>query len=189
MAIGLEMRVLDGVNARSLVGFWVGILCMGPMHWIRGWELAYGIYSWDNALVMEDLRGDILGWVVDFFLGGPGEGKRNSRARLPRCFRRTTRVPNIPVHVIYYILRSGSFAAACLQDIVKGVLDPRLPWADTCAVQVSRTRRPSPRIEDGEGVVTPPRTPRSSGYDVYAHSVNWQGKGCRSVCRITINIA
>ena len=51
MARGLEMRVLDGVNARSLVGFWVGILCMGPMHWIRGWGLVYGIYPW-GALVM-----------------------------------------------------------------------------------------------------------------------------------------
>jgi hypothetical protein len=47
------------------------------------------------------------------------------------------------------------FVAACLQDIAKGVLDPRLPWADTCAVQASTTRRPSPHIEDGEGAVAP----------------------------------
>ena len=31
----------------------------------------------------------------------------------------------------------------------EGVLDPRLPWADTCALQASTTRRPSSRIEDG----------------------------------------
>jgi hypothetical protein len=64
--------------------------------------------------------------------------------------------------VIYYILRSGIFAAACLQDTVKAVLDPRLPWADTNAVQTSRTRRPSPRIQDGEGVVTPRSTTDST---------------------------
>ncbi len=43
MARGFEMRVLDGVNARSLASFWVGILSMGPMHWIREWGLAYGM--------------------------------------------------------------------------------------------------------------------------------------------------
>jgi hypothetical protein len=24
---------------------------MGPMHWIHGWGLAYGIYPWGSALV------------------------------------------------------------------------------------------------------------------------------------------
>ena len=40
-------------------------------------------------------------------------------------------------------------------------------------VQTSTTRRPSPRIKDGEGalLLVPPRTPRSSEYDVYAHAV------------------
>ena len=71
-------------------------------------------------------------------------------------FRRTTRAFKQPhFYVIYYILSSGSFAAACLQAITKGVLDPRLPWADTCARQASATRRPSSRIEDGEGAVAP----------------------------------
>ncbi len=47
------------------------------------------------------------------------------------------RVPNSPcVYVIYYMLDSGSFAATCLQDIAKGVLDPRLPWADTFDVRL-----------------------------------------------------
>ena len=146
------MRVLDGVNARSLASFWVGILCMGPMHWIREWGLSYGIYPWVSTLVME-IEGRRF-WVERgcFFLGGSGEGKRNSRVRLPRRFRRTTRVPNNPVYVIYYILYSGGFAAACLQTIAKAVLDPRLSWSDTCTV------RPSPLIEDGEGVVDPRST-------------------------------
>ncbi len=53
------------------------------------------------------------------------------------------------------MLGSGSFAATCLQAIAKGVLDPRSPWADTFAVRLRQARRPSPHIEDGEGVVTP----------------------------------
>jgi hypothetical protein len=43
--------------------------------------------------------------------------------------------------MLYYMLGSGSIAAACLQSIVKGVLDTRFPWVDTCAPQVSTTRR------------------------------------------------
>ncbi len=59
------------------------------------------------------------------------------------------------MYVIYYMLSSGGFAASCLQSIAKGVLDPRLPWADTCDRQVSASRRPSSRIEDGEKTVGP----------------------------------
>ena len=51
---------------------------MGPMHWIRGWGLAYGIYPWGSALVIGDLMGRRFGWVVGFFLGGAGEGKREA---------------------------------------------------------------------------------------------------------------
>jgi hypothetical protein len=106
-----------------------------------------------------------------FFLGGAGEGKRNSRARLPRRFRRTTRVPNRPVlYIIYYAV--VFFAATCLQDIGKGVLDPRLPWADTFVV---RLRQPVDLVHTLKAVkglllLVPPRTPRSSGYDFYAHA-------------------
>jgi hypothetical protein len=34
---------------------------------------------------------------------------------------------NSPIYVIYYMLNSGGFSAACLQAITKGVLDPRSP--------------------------------------------------------------
>jgi hypothetical protein len=68
-----------------------------------------------------------------FFLGGRG-GKRKRQGTVSRVGRWTTRAFKQPHFVIYYMLRSGSFAAACLQDIVKGVLDPRLAWSDTCAV-------------------------------------------------------
>jgi hypothetical protein len=68
-----------------------------------------------------------------FFLGGRG-GKRNRQDTVSRVGRWTTRVFKQPHFVIYYMLSSGRFAAACHQAIAKGVLDPRLPWADACAV-------------------------------------------------------
>ena len=97
-----------------------------------------------------------LGRTWMFFLGGEGEGKRNSRARNAETFSQDDASSKQPwVYVIYYMLSSGGFTAACLQTIAKGVLDPRFPWADSCSVQASTTRRPSPRIEDGEGAVAP----------------------------------
>jgi hypothetical protein len=66
----------------------------------------------------------------------------------------------------------GFRCLACLQAIVKGVLDPRLPWADTCAV---RLRQPVDLVHElktvkGLLLLVPSRTPRSSGYDVYEHA-------------------
>jgi len=91
-----------------------------------------------------------------FFWGGAGEGKRNSRARNAETFSQDDASSKHPcVYVIYYMLSSGGFTVACLQAIAKGVLDPQLPWADTCAIQASTTRRPSPHIEDGEGAFAP----------------------------------
>jgi hypothetical protein len=57
--------------------------------------------------------------------------------------------------------------------LAKGVLDPRLPWTDTFAV---RLRQPVDLVHTlktvkGLLLLVPPRTPRSSGYDVYAHAV------------------
>jgi hypothetical protein len=33
---------------------------MGPMNWIHGWGLAYGIYPWGSALVMDGQQGRSL---------------------------------------------------------------------------------------------------------------------------------
>jgi hypothetical protein len=93
------------------------------------WDLSLGQRTGDGRFDGEVFLGGLLifhifGWVVDFF-GGAGEGKRNTRARLPRRFRRTTRVQNNPVYVIYYILCSGSFAAAFVRQsrTVSPILD------------------------------------------------------------------
>ncbi len=48
-----------------------------------------------------------------------------------------------------------------------------MTWADRCAVQASTARRLVHVFKTMEGLclLVPPRTPRSSGYDVYAHAV------------------
>jgi hypothetical protein len=80
-----------------------------------------------------------LGSLLIFFFGGSGDGSGEG-----------------------YMLNSGSFVAASLQTIEKGVLDPRLPWSDTCDPRASTTRRPGSRIEDGEGAVAPRSTTDST---------------------------
>jgi hypothetical protein len=65
-----------------------------------------------------------LGRTWMFFLGGRG-GKRKRQGMVSRVGRWTTRVFKQSHFVIYYMLISGGFTAVCLQDITKGVLDPR----------------------------------------------------------------
>ena len=58
---------------------------------------------------------------MDVFLGGAGAGKRSSRARFAEKFSQNGGLRTALFGVIYYMLSSGGFAAACLQDIAKGV--------------------------------------------------------------------
>ena len=53
--------------------------------------------------------------VVDFFLGGTGEGKRTRQDKYYRVvFGGDVRVQTTPFfYVIYYILISGGFTASC----------------------------------------------------------------------------
>ena len=77
VARGLEMRVLDGVNARSCCWFWVWILFQGS----AGLDSRMGTYLWD--LCLDKYTGDgrfdggaFFGRLLIFFLGGAGKGKR-----------------------------------------------------------------------------------------------------------------
>jgi hypothetical protein len=60
-----------------------------------------------------------------------------------------------------------------LQAVAKSALDPRCPGQHTCVVQASTTRRPVHTLKTVKGMLllVLPRTPRSSGYDVYIHAV------------------
>jgi hypothetical protein len=71
------------------------------------------------------------------------------------------------------MLSSRGFTAACLQVITKGVLDPRLSWAERVLLGL---RQPADLVHTlktvkGLLLLVPPRTPRSSGYDIFAHVV------------------
>ena len=112
----------------------------------------------------------ILGGVIVSFLGGEGEGKRNSRARnaetMRRCFAGRCEFQTACLCYILYIAQ-WKFRCSMRKDIAKGVLDPRLPWADTVAV---RLRQPVDLVHALKTVkvlllLGPSRTPRSSGYD------------------------
>ena len=82
-----------------------------------------------------------FGWVVDFFLGGVGEGKRNSRARLPRRFRRRREFQTALLYMLYIIYSA-----------VSPILD-----ALGRHVRCSGFDNPSTEshIEDGEGAAAP----------------------------------
>ncbi len=113
---------------------------------------------------------DALDSRMGSFLGGEGEGKRNSRVRLTRRFHSTTRVPNNPVYVIYYILCSGGISAGYTRQ--SRTVTPILDVLDR-HVLCFRSRQPVDLVHvlktvKGLLILVPPRTPRNSGYDVYA---------------------
>jgi hypothetical protein len=82
---------------------------MGPMHWIRGWGLAYGVCPWGSALGMGDLMGRHFGVDCGWFFcrtlvgGGRGRGRGNSGTRPAESFFAGRHgFPNILFYVIYY---------------------------------------------------------------------------------------
>ena len=90
-----------------------------------------------------------------FFLGGRGRGRGAPGCVLLRGFSQDERAPNSPVCVIYYMLSSGSFAAACLQAIAKGGSSILGRPGQTCAMfQASTVRRPVHTLTTVEGLLS-----------------------------------
>ena len=108
---------------------------------------------------------------MDLFLGGVGKGKRTRQGNTAESCSQETRGFKRP-HVVYYIFTQWNFRCCMLQPsrVVPPILD-----ALGCARALFRLRQTGDqgRIEDGEGAVilVPPRTPRRSGYVVYADAV------------------
>jgi hypothetical protein len=76
---------------------------MGPIHWIHGWVLAYGIYPWGSTLVMEDLMGrHFLGGLLIFLWGTGGEEKAPGHGQQGRSLD-DTRFQTVPFCFILYI--------------------------------------------------------------------------------------
>jgi hypothetical protein len=71
-----------------------------------------------------------------FFSGGGGGGEEELQVTTAETFSEDDVSSKQPcLFYMLYISQWGFRYRACLQDIVKGVLDPRLPWADTCVVR------------------------------------------------------
>ena len=151
------------------------VLGGNPLHGSDALDSRMGACLWDLSLGQHtgDVKPDGRRFWVGrgcFFLGGAGEGKRNSRARnaetMRRCFAGRCEFQTACLCYILYIAQ-WKFRCIMRKDIAKGVLDPRLPWADTVAV---RLRQPVDLVHALKTVkvlllLGPPRTPRSSGYD------------------------
>jgi hypothetical protein len=65
---------------------------------------AHGIYPWGSVLVRRSLDEETFWVVVDFFLGGQGEGKRTRQGKYCRVvFARDVRVQTAPFFMLYII--------------------------------------------------------------------------------------
>ena len=109
-----------------------------------------------------------------FFSWGGGGGEEELQVTTAETFSQTTRVPNSPLCLcLYYILRSGSFAAAMRKAIANGDPDPRYPGQTRALFGLRQPVDLVHTLKTVKGLLllVPPRTPRSSGYDVYAHAV------------------
>jgi hypothetical protein len=107
-----------------------------------------------------------------FFSWGCGEGEEELQVTTAETFSQDDTSSKQPcLCYILFTSQWGFHCQACLQVIEKGILDPRLTWTDTCDV---RLRQPvdlvhTLKMVKGLLLFVPSRTPRNSGYDVYAH--------------------
>ena len=109
-------------------------------------------------------------WI--FFLGGRGRGRGTPGHDCRDVFADDASSKQ-PCLCLYYILSSGSFAAVMRKVIANSGPDPRCPGQTRALFGL---RQPVDRVHTlktvkGLLLLVPPRTPRSSGYDVYAHAV------------------
>ena len=77
------------------------------------------------------------------------------------------------VYVIYYMLNSGGFAASCLRPSRRGSSILDCPGQTRALLRLQQPVDLVHVLKTVKGLLllVPPRTPRSSGYDVYAHAV------------------
>ena len=116
----------------------------------------------------------ILGGVIVSFLGGTGEGKRNSRARnaetMRRCFAGRCEFRTAPVCMLYIICWAAEVSLQHASGHLEKCPRPRCPGQRTCAVQASTTRRPVYASIYVKGLLLLVPPPRSCVYVAYAHA-------------------
>ena len=106
---------------------------MGPIHWIREWGLAYGIYPWVSG----------------------GGGEEELQGTTAETFSQDDASSKQPCLCYILYIAQWRFRCSMRQTVANGDPDPRYPGQTSALFQDSTTRRPSPRTEDGEGVVAP----------------------------------
>jgi hypothetical protein len=135
---------------------------------------AQGIYPWVNTLVMGNVM-ERRFWVErGCFCFWGGEETELQGEHYWDVFRRTTRVPNSPGCMLYiicwavgvsleYVFRSSRRGSSILDcpGQTRALLKLRQPVDLVHALKTVK----------GLLLIVPPRTPRNSGYDVYAHAV------------------
>jgi hypothetical protein len=109
-----------------------------------------------------------------FFLGGRGRGRGDPGCVLLTSFRRTSGLQTALFCVLYYMLSSGGFTAACLQAITKGgssILER--PGQTRAMSRASTTGRPVHTLTTVEGLRPSFRhgLHRAVGMIFYAHAV------------------
>ncbi len=160
MARGLEKRVLDDVNEWPLTGSGCGSFWRGPLHWIHGWGLPMGsiptaAHWWWAGLMGRRFWGGC--WFSS--LGGRGRGRGTPGRVMQRRWDDVSQddASSEQPLCVCYILYVGQWKFHCNMSSGHREGGPRSSIALGRHVycSTSTARRPSPHIEDGEGVVAP----------------------------------
>ncbi len=148
---GLEIRVLDGANTRSVPGS--GCESLEGSVTLDSWMgTTHGICPWDSTLVMRKFDGGcVLGglWMVfdiSVFLwdpcrGGTGTGKRHRLSTYIRVVFHWTTCVVKQLHFLccmLYIDQWG-FHWFILQDHRERSRRVSIPWSDTCVLKFRHT--------------------------------------------------
>ena len=135
------------------------VLGGNPLHGSDALDSRMGACLWDLSLGQRtgDGRSDgetFLGGLLIFFLGGRGRGRGTPGHDCRGVFagRREFQTALFMLYIIYCTVEVSLQHAP---DNRERWPRSSMPWAGTCAVQASTTRRPSPRTEDVEGAVAP----------------------------------
>ena len=137
--------------------------------WGRSRESIPGAAHWRWRFDEEAFSGRL--WM--FFLGGRGRGRGVPGRVLLRSFRRTAGSKQPLCMFILYVEQWRFRCSMSSGHRERGFFDPRTPWADACDVSGFNNSSTCSHSDDSGGAAPPRsvRTPRSSGYDVYAHAV------------------
>ena len=164
--VALPAQWQEGLRCAFLMASTRGrLLVLGgnPLHGSDALASRMGACLWDLSLGQHTGDGKPDGrrfWVGRgcFFLGGAGEGKRNSRARnaetMRRCFAGRCEFQTA-CFMLYIIYCAVEVSLQHAKGHREGGPRSSIALGRHGCCSTSTARRPSPRIENSEGVVAP----------------------------------